>query len=185
MNTVRRASASTITGAFAVVAAVLMLAVMGRAVTGLVVALFVSYLLGFRPIPAGTLRAAAPAYFAAVGAHVAHFIEEYRAGFYDAFPPVVGAAPWSRESFLLFNLLWLLVFGMAAMGLLRDWQPAIVIALFLAIGGGLLNGVAHIVLAAAARGYFPGLYTAPLVLGAGSYLAYRLLRPARVTVPAI
>ena len=181
----RRASASTTTGAFAVVAAVLMLAVMGRAVTGLVVALCGSYLLGFRPIAAETLRGAAPAYFAAVGAQVAHFIEEYRTGFYKAFPPIVGAAPWSRESFLLFNLLWLLVFGVAAVGLLRGWHPVIVIALFLAIGGGVLNGVAHIVLAAAARGYFPGLFTAPLVLGAGSYLAYRLLRPTSVTMAAI
>jgi hypothetical protein len=38
------------------------------------------------------------------------------------------------------------------------------------------NGVVHIVLAAARRGYFPGLVTAPLLLALSSLLAIRMLR---------
>jgi len=78
--------------------------------------------------------------------------------------------------FLLFNLVWLLVFCLGAVGLLRGCRPAMVVALFLALGGGVLNGLAHVALAARVGGYFQGLYTAPLVLGVGSYLAFRLLR---------
>jgi len=174
-----------ITATAVAAAAVMMLAVMGRAVAGLVAALVVSCMIGMRPIAAEQLRRAVPAYLLAVGAQVAHLIEEYHTGFYREFPPVLGAAPWSGEAFLAFNLLWLLVFGLAAIGLLRGWGPAFAIALFLALGGGVLNGLAHVALAAMARGYFPGLYTAPLVLSAGSYLAYRLLRRSSIRVPAI
>ncbi len=40
----------------------------------------------------------------------------------------------------------------------------------------LANGLAHIALAGIARGYFPGLFTAPLLLGLGAWLALRLAR---------
>lgn len=68
---------------------------------------------------------------------------------------------------------------------MRAWRAAVVIALFLALGGGVLNGTGHIILSVATRGYFPGLYTAPIVLCVGGYLAYRLLRPSRVATAAI
>jgi hypothetical protein len=70
-------------------------------------------------------------------------------------------------------------FVLAGFGLARAWRPVYVIALFLAIGGGIGNGLGHVVLALRAGGYFPGTYTAPLVLLAGGFLAVRLLRPAR------
>jgi hypothetical protein len=38
------------------------------------------------------------------------------------------------------------------------------------------NGSAHLALAALAGGYFPGLATAPLLLGLGGWLAWRLSR---------
>jgi hypothetical protein len=57
-------------------------------------------------------------------------------------------------------------------------MPAYMIALFLAVGGGIGNGLGHIVLAIRAGGYFPGTYTAPLVFLAGAFLAVQLLRPA-------
>jgi hypothetical protein len=162
-----------------------MLAVMGRAVAGLVAALVVSCIIGMRPIGSEQLRSTVPAYLLALGAQVAHFIEEYHTGFYREFPPIFGAAPWSGKAFLVFNLLWLFVFGLAAIGLMRGLRPAFAIALFLALGGGVLNGLAHVAFAAMAGGYFPGLYTAPLVLCAGSYLAYCLLRRSSIRVAAI
>ena len=42
------------------------------------------------------------------------------------------------------------------------------------------NGVGHIGLAAAAGGYFPGLATAPLLLGVGAWLVVRLVRTSEV-----
>lgn len=39
------------------------------------------------------------------------------------------------------------------------------------------NGCAHVALAARAGGYFPGLATAPLLLGLGGWLTFDLRRP--------
>ncbi|MFL5620945.1 MAG: HXXEE domain-containing protein [Gemmatimonadaceae bacterium] len=181
----RRVSESAITAIAVAAAAVLMLAAMGRAVVGLVAALLISYLIGLRPISDDQLRSAWPACIAAVGAQTAHLLEEYHTGFYREFPPVLGAQPWSSTAFLLFNLAWLVAFGAGAVGLRCAWRPSVVVALFLALGGGVLNGLAHLIFAVRVGGYFPGLYTAPLVFCAGSYLAFRLLRRASVAVPAI
>jgi hypothetical protein len=38
------------------------------------------------------------------------------------------------------------------------------------------NGIGHIAFAAASQGYFPGVYTAPLLLASAGYLAMQLLR---------
>ena len=43
----------------------------------------------------------------------------------------------------------------------------------------LLNGLAHIVLALLAGGYFPGLATAPLLIGLSFWLLWRLVRTRR------
>src|SRR5215212_1600541 len=123
----RRTSAA-ITAAAVAVAAATMLAVMGRAVAGLVAALVVAYFIGLRPIRIAQVRRLGPVYVAAIGAQVAHLTEEYRTGFYRDFPPIFGQPPWSSELFLLFNLGWLLVFGLAGIGLMRGWRLAVVVA---------------------------------------------------------
>jgi hypothetical protein len=163
------------------VGALVMLATMGRAVAGLVAALLVAYALWVRTPTDLELRRAMPAYVIAVAAQLLHFWEEFASGFYRLFPPVFGAPSWSSGGFLAFNLSWLVIFALAGWGLVRQWHPALLVALFLALGAGLLNGFAHLTLAAWRGGYFPGAYTAPLVFAAGGYLAIRLLRarPAR------
>jgi hypothetical protein len=158
------------------VAAIVMLATMGRAVLGLVAALLVSYALWMRAPRDLELRRAVAAYAIAVAALLLHFCEELAFGFYRLFPPVVGAPPWNSGVFLAFNLSWLVIFLLAGWGLVRQWHPALLVALFLALGASLLNGLAHLTLAALRGGYFPGAYTAPLVVAAGGYLAHRLLR---------
>jgi len=166
---------SIATAAVVVVVDVAMLVTMGRAVALLAVALVLAYVVWLAQ-PVLEPRRVLSAYLLALAAQGLHFIEEYRAGFYREFPPLVGAAPWSRSTFLLFNLAWLFVFVLAAQGVARRWRPAAVVVLFLALGGGVLNGLGHFALAARAGAYFPGLYTAPLSLAAGSYLLLRILR---------
>jgi hypothetical protein len=161
----------------------IMLATMGRAVVFLAAALVVAFLLSLLPIDADPRRVL-PAYILALGVQVGHLVEEYVAGFYRAFPPLFGAPPWSGASFLVFNVSWLLMFALGAYGLHRRWGFAVVIALFLGIGAGVLNGVGHVALALAAGGYFPGLYTGVLALFAGSYLVWRLFRSVPVAPPA-
>ena len=118
-----------------------------------------------------------PAYIGAVGAQAAHLLEEYRTGFNREFPPVLGAQPRSSNAFLLFNIVSLLVFSVGAVGLLRGWRPAVVVALFLALGGGVLNGLAHVAFAARAGAIFQASTPRPSCSAqAARYLAFRLLR---------
>lgn len=88
---------------------------------------------------------------------------------------------WSEQRFLAFNLVWLAVFVIAGFGLARRKRVAYLVALFLAIGGGIGNGLGHLALSAREGGYFPGAYTGLVALLVGSLLAYRMMRrPAHV-----
>jgi uncharacterized protein with HXXEE motif len=126
-----------------------------------------------------------PALIIAVVVQCAHLVEEYRNGFFRVFPRLFGGDPWSAEQFLEFNVLWLIAFLAAGIAIARNWRPAYVIALFLAIGGGIANGIGHFLPSSLVRRYYPGLYTAPFALFAGAFLALRLLQPAGVPVESI
>jgi hypothetical protein len=168
-------------GLVVVAGCALMLATMGRAVGLLALALLVSYALwlsrGAWPASSRIL----PTFSVAVLVQCIHLIEEYRAGFYRAFPAIMGSTAWSARQFLLFNSVWLAVFILAGVGLTQGWRPAYLIALFLALGGGIRNGLGHILLSIRAGGYFPGIYTAPFVLLAGALLAFQLYRPSEIS----
>jgi hypothetical protein len=174
-NDQRRASNIAV-GLAAAAVSVVELAIMGRAVSPLVVALGLVYALwASRPAWRATRRTVL-AYTAAFAAQSAHLVEEYRAGFYQAFPPVFGAEAWSSTRFLLFNVAWMVAFVVGGYGLAHERRWAYLIALFLAIGGGAGNGLGHLVLVAMRGGYFPGAITAVLVLAAGIVLLRELYR---------
>lgn len=157
-------------------ACVTMLVTMGRATILLVVALAVCYAVWARRSEWPPAKSIIGMYAVAVVVQCAHMLEEYRTGFYRVFPPVFGAEPWSAQRSLSFNLVWLTVFLIAGVGLVRGRRGAYLIAMFLAIGGGILNGLGHLALSIREGGYFPGAYTGVLALVVGSLLAYRLLR---------
>lgn len=166
------------TGLVVIVTCALMLATIGRAIVFLVGALVFSYGVWLvrpaLPAPSRIL----PAYAAAVLVQCGHLTEQYRTGFYRMFPPVLGGDPWSARQFLIFNLVWLGIFVLAGLGIARGWRPAFVVASFLSLGGGIGNGLGHLMLVVRAGGYFSGADTAPLVFLAGSVLALQLLRPS-------
>jgi hypothetical protein len=159
-----------------VLASALQLVVMGRAVTPLVIALVVSYILWIGQGVRRPTRGLLAAYAAALIVQCLHLVEEYRTGFYRVFPPVFGAEPWSPGRFLVFNFTWLAAFLIAGIGIAYVRRSAYVVALFLAIGGGIGNGLGHLALAVRRGGYFPGTYTAVLALFVGSILLRKLLR---------
>jgi hypothetical protein len=162
-------------------ACVLTLATMGRATIFLVVAMLLCYAVWVRRREWPPVESVLGVYALAVVVMGAHLGEEYLGGFYLAFPPVFGDGPWSSQRFLIFNLVWLAIFVTAGVGLARGRRVAYLVALFLAIGGGIGNGLGHLALVAREGGYFPGAYTGVLALIAGSVLAYRLLRrPAHI-----
>lgn len=165
-------------------ASVLMLAAMGRPVILLVVALGVSYAIWLPRSSWPLSRRILPVLIVAVLVQCLHLGEELWSGFYRAFPPVMGSEPWSARRFLMFNGAWLGVFVLAGVGIMRGWRPAYLATLFLAIGGGIGNGLGHIALAIRANGYFPGLYTAPFALAIGIALLERHRRRVE-RVPAM
>jgi hypothetical protein len=102
-----------------------------------------------------------------------HFAEEFATRFHERFPSLLGLRPWSPEFFVAFNLVWLVVWALSAFGLRAGYRPAFFPVWFFAIAA-VANGIAHPLLTVAARGYFPGLVTSPLLGVAGIALWARL-----------
>lgn len=98
----------------------------------------------------------------AIAGQLLHFVEELGTGFHRRFPPVLGLVPWSTAFFVTFNVSWLLVWALAAVGIRAGKAVALVPLWFLGLVM-LLNGAGHPLLALRAGGYFPGLVTSPVV----------------------
>jgi NO-binding membrane sensor protein with MHYT domain len=102
-----------------------------------------------------------------------HFAEEWAADFHARFPALFGLEPMPLSFFVVFNLTWIAIW-IASVPLLRSARkPAFFAAWFLAIAG-MLNGVAHPLMAVASGGYFPGLISSPFIGLASIYLWQRL-----------
>ena len=106
---------------------------------------------------------------------LAHFAEEWATGFHVRFPALIGLEPMPLAFFVVFNFLWIAVWIASVPALRLARSPAFFAAWFLAIAG-MLNGVAHPLMAVAAGGYFPGLISSPAIGLAGFYLWKRLQR---------
>ncbi len=117
---------------------------------------------------------------AAIGVQVVHFLEEWATGLYERFPELLGLVPWSVSLWVPFNLAWIAIWCLSLVGLLAGWRAALFPIWFLAVACA-VNGVAHPLLALAAAGYFPGLWSSPLTLVIGVVLLGRL---ASFTRPA-
>ncbi len=78
--------------------------------------------------------------------------------------------------FLVFNLAWIAIWIASVPALRSARLGAFFAAWFLAIAG-MFNGIAHPLLAVAAGGYFPGLFSSPFIGGVSVWL-WRQLRGA-------
>ncbi len=116
---------------------------------------------------------AARALAVATLAQSVHFAEELATGFHVHFPALFGLEPMPLSFFLGFNLAWIALWIASIPLLCSARAVAFFAAWFLAIGG-MLNGIAHPGLTLASGGYFPGLFTSPLVAIAGIALWRRL-----------
>jgi len=115
---------------------------------------------------------------AACVVQAAHFAEELITDFPRLFPAALGLSPWSRVSFAVFNLGWLLIWMASLRAATRGRRVAEWPLWFLALALA-LNGVAHPVLALRARGYFPGLWTSTMAGIIGLILLRHLFRLTR------
>lgn len=109
-----------------------------------------------------------------------HFGEEWAAGFHVLFPAIFGLDPIPLPLFVAFNLAWIAVWMLSVPFIRLGRRSAFFAAWFLAIAG-VLNGVAHPILAIAAGGYFPGLLSSPVIGIAGLILGQRLYRATSPT----
>jgi len=121
------------------------------------------------------LRPAVRAAIVAILCQSAHFAEELATGFQERFPVLVGLAPWSRGFFVSFNLFWIGIWVLSVFGLAARRRLAMFPLWFLALGC-VANGIAHPLFALRTGGYFPGLFTSPLVGVMGLLLVRGLLR---------
>lgn len=146
---------------------------LGRAAALLSVAFVIAYAVwgsGAWNLSSGSLQTT---YGIAVVIFVVHASEEFLTGFQRQLPAFVGEH-WSDAQYLVFNAAWLMTFVVAGWGLRRHQPLAVLIVLFLALGGGVANGIAHVLLVVAQRRYFPGGWTAPLCLIVGIALLRQL-----------
>lgn len=128
------------------------------------------------PVEAATERAAASAALViATAIQGVHFAEEWISGFHIRFPALLGLEPMPVSFFVPFNLAWIAIWIVSVPFLRRGRGAAFFAAWFLAIAG-MLNGVAHPMMALASGGYFPGLVTSPFIGIAGVILWQRLRR---------
>lgn len=151
---------------------------MGPAVVLLSGGLIVTYVLWLAAPWKNDTVAVLPIYLLAIAVQCLHFTEEYLTGFNHQFPRLF-EQDWSGAQFVTFNMLWLALFVLAAVGVYRRFELAYLIVIFLALIGGVGNGTAHIVLSAMYHRYFPGLVTAPFCLFVGVALLTRLFKRTR------
>ncbi|MEP6994936.1 MAG: HXXEE domain-containing protein [Acidobacteriota bacterium] len=122
-------------------------------------------------------RRSRAAFLALILAQACHSIEEYRARLYDVFAPAHFVSGFfsdnHRIGFVIFNV------SLVAFGLWCYFGPvchasraASALAWFWAVLE-LLNGLAHVAWAIAARAYRPGLATAPLLVLMALVLAWQ------------
>lgn len=102
-----------------------------------------------------------------------HFIEEFVTGLYIRLPAFLGLAPWPAEFFVAFNLAWIAIWIVSAIGIQYHFQPAFFPVWFFVFGM-IGNGVFHPLLAIAVQGYFPGLVSSPIVGVIGIILLTKL-----------
>jgi len=107
-----------------------------------------------------------------------YFMEEDVTGFAYRFPALLGLTPWPQNFFVVFNLIWLSVWILSAIGLQKGYRFALFPVWFFAIAA-VANGIAHPLLAVIARGYFPGLITSPVIGFVGVLLGLRLFKLTR------
>ncbi|HTO88447.1 MAG TPA: HXXEE domain-containing protein [Thermoanaerobaculia bacterium] len=134
-------------------------------------------------------RASRSTFLTLVIAQAAHSAEEYSTRLYDVLPParlVSGLLSNDhRIGFLIFNVS-LVTFGMWCYfgPLSRGTRSALALAWFWVVLE-VLNGFVHIVWAASAGAYRPGLATAPLLVVLALFLAWQLRRSASASRAAV
>ncbi len=98
---------------------------------------------------------------------LAHVAEEYLTGVQVALPALFGREAWGSAQYLGFNGVWVILFGAAIATARPGRSLPVLVILFLAVAGGVVNGVFHLLLVLRRESYFPGAWTAPCSVAVG------------------
>jgi len=113
-----------------------------------------------------------------VAVQILHFTEESLGGFPERLGDALGLPGMPPSFFFGFNLAWIGIWVASVRGVRSGRTEAFFAAWFLAIAG-MVNGVAHPLLAVAAGGYFPGLLSSPIIAAVSAWLWLRLRSATR------
>jgi hypothetical protein len=126
------------------------------------------------------------AFLALIAAQAAHSIEEYVFRLYEVFPPARFLSGLvSRDlalGFAVLNASLLLLGAWCYLARVRPGHPSARAWAWFWTLLELGNGIGHAVLSLSRGSYFPGVGTAPVLLGVSSYLAIRLGAATQSTV---
>jgi hypothetical protein len=123
------------------------------------------------------------AFLALMVAQAAHSIEEYIFRLFDVFAParfVSGLVSTNLGVGFAVTNAALVLFGLwCYVARVRRGHPSGPVFAWFWTVLELANGIGHSVLALSRGDYFPGVATAPVLLGVSAYLAFRLSTPSR------
>jgi hypothetical protein len=122
-------------------------------------------------------RLIGPLFLASIAVQVLHLVEEYGGRFYELLPALFDQYPWQPQRFVVFNLIWIGIFLVAAVGVFKRIRLAYLAVWFMALVGGVGNAIFHTWLAIQNAGYAPGVATALINLPLGIALVYFLCQP--------
>jgi len=105
---------------------------------------------------------------------IAHFFEEYYMGFYKELPSIFNANSWTGSQFIIFNIVWLIIFLLAAIGSFNNIKMSFLIVWFFILIGGIGNGIMHIGLSLLRKEYFPGTVTAVFLFIIGIIMIHNI-----------
>jgi hypothetical protein len=118
-----------------------------------------------------------PFFLVSIAVHTLHFAEEYAGRLYQLVPPMFDLAPLPSRQFAVFNLIWIGIFFVSAVGVFRRVRLALLPVWFMALIGGFGNAVIHSWISVRVGGYVPGLITSLVNLPLGITLVIMLVRP--------
>jgi hypothetical protein len=114
-------------------------------------------------------------YLTGILIQITHFLEEYLMGFYKELPAIFNTNSWTGRQFIIFNIVWLIIFLLAAIGSFTNIKMSFLIVWFFILIGGIGNGIMHIGLSMLRKEYFPGTVTAVFLLAIGIIMLLNII----------
>ena len=91
----------------------------------LLIALYLTLTRGSGPSEPRARRRLIGPVAAALAVQCGHFAEEWATGFNVRFPEFLGLHPWSLTLWASFNFVWIAIWCVSLLALLRPWRPAL------------------------------------------------------------